>query len=59
VINLRKRTWDGTFGLFAAEGGSIGRMPAAATVAAGHPVGLFNRVGGGYERWTFTRTTCS
>jgi hypothetical protein len=54
VIDLRKRTWDGTFGLFAAEGGSIGRMPATASVAAGHPVRFFNRVRGGYERWTFT-----
>lgn len=27
VIDLRQRTWDGPFGLFVAEGGSIGRMP--------------------------------
>jgi hypothetical protein len=54
VIDLSKRTWNGTFGLFDEEGGLLGRMPATATVAAGDPVRFFSRGRGGYERWTFT-----
>jgi hypothetical protein len=53
VIDLSKRTWQGTFELFD-ENGPVGRMPATATVAAGDPMRFVDRVRGGYERWTIT-----
>jgi hypothetical protein len=53
AIDLSKRTWQGTFDLFD-KNGPVGLMPATATVTAGDPIRILDRVRGGYERWTFT-----
>ena len=54
VVDLSKRTWEGTFELSDKSGGPLGHMPATATIAAGDPVRFTDRVRGGYERWTIT-----
>ena len=53
TIDLRNRSWDGMFRLYDDEGGSIGRVQASAVVQPGHAVRLFDRVRGGYDRWTY------
>jgi hypothetical protein len=54
VIDLSKRSWEGTFAVFDEQGGLIGHVAASATITAGDPVRFLDRARGGYERWTFT-----
>jgi hypothetical protein len=55
AVDLSKGQWSGTFRLLDVDGEELGEVAATATLTPlGSRVRLFDRVRGGYEKWTYT-----